>query len=335
MNNERSWTQAPSARGGSVPLIFEIFVQNGFSELELASITKTLQVANEVRAERIFKWQFVSDKPGLVAGAGGVLVRASPSIPDHGFANWMFVLGSDNPDTDTWMKRARAMHQRGLTAVFLSGAATAYIMSTKITDGAVTTHWRDAIILHETGYHPRLTNRLSEKSGNIITSAGAGSTIELVTCLISKYLASHEVTEICNHLLIPKIRSDEAEQPKQLGDNAALLNQRLSKVISIMEDAIDDPVSMETLAKQVNMSTRQIERMFKSNFDMSPARFYRKLRLKRARTLLTETQLSLVEIANATGFGSRNTFSTRFRTEFGVLPSELRAGRSLHQRFHD
>jgi len=164
-------------------------VQNGFSEFELASIIRALQAANEIKAEQFFKWQFVSDKPGLVKGASGVLVRAVPSIPDHAFANWMIVVGSENPEVETRLKRARAMHQRGLTAILLSGAATAYIKATNTTDGATTTHWRDTVILRETFYYRHLTTRFSEKSGNIITSASSGSTAELVIGLISEFLA--------------------------------------------------------------------------------------------------------------------------------------------------
>ncbi len=327
MNKQKPWTQKPNIKNGPASLTFEIFVQSGFSEFELASITKTLHATNEIKAERFFKWRFVSDKPGLIEGSGGVMVRAAPSIPDHAFADRMIVIGSENPEIATWLKRARAMHQRGTTAILLSGAATAFIKATNITDGAITTHWRDIVVLHETGYHPRLTNRFSEKTGNIITSAGSGSTAELIIGLISEFLAPHEIAELENHLWIPTIRGSETKQPKHIGENKNLFDQRLSLVICMMDSAMEDPISMERLAKKVKLSTRQIERMFNTAFAMSPARFYRRLRLKRARVLLRETQLSLIEIASATGFGSRNTFSARFRREFGVLPSEMRAGK--------
>lgn len=325
MRELRSRRQHLTNRGRSASFTFEIFVQDGFSEFELASITKTLQTANEIKAEQLFNWRFVSDKPGLVSGSRDVLVRAAPSIPDHAFADWMIVIGSENPDVEIWLKRARAMHQQGLTAILLSGAATAYIKAINATDGAITTHWRDAVILHETGYYPCLTNRFSEKSGNIITSAGSGSTVELVIGLISQHLAPHEIAELGNHLLIPMIRCSETEQPRRIGDQTNLFDQRLALVIGMMERAIEDPLTMQVLAKKAKLSTRQIERMFNQVFEMSPARFYRRLRLKRARALLKETQLSLIDIASATGFGSRDTLSTRFRSEFGVLPSTMRA----------
>ena len=50
---------------------FELFVNAGYSELELAAITHTLAQANDALVEDRFTWRFVSDVPGLVKGAPG------------------------------------------------------------------------------------------------------------------------------------------------------------------------------------------------------------------------------------------------------------------------
>jgi len=305
-------------------LKFEIFVQRGFSELELASVTTTLQAANKIRADRLFEWQFVSDEPGLVKGSSGVLVRAVPSIPDHALADWMIVLGSDNPKTNTWLKRARTMQRHGLPTILLSGAATAYIKATKITDGAITTHWRDAAFLHETGYYPRLTSRFSEKSGGIITSAGLGSTSELLIGIIAEFMAPHEIAELGSYLLIHTIRGSTTEQPKHISDNTNLFDRRISLAVSLMENAIEEPLSIQELTRKIGLSARQLERSFNVVFEMSPGRFYRKLRIKHARVLLEQTQMCLADVASATGFASTSTLSKAFRDVYNESPNEMR-----------
>lgn len=302
---------------------FEIFVQSGFSELELASVTTTLQTANKIRADRQFDWQFVSDTPGLVKSSNGILVRAAPSIPDHALADWMIVIGSDNPEISTWLKRARSMQRHGLVTILLSGAATAYIKATKISDGAITTHWRDASFLHETGYYPKLTSRFSEKSGSIVTSAGSGSTSELLIGIIAEFMAPHEIAELGNYLLIHTIRGSITEQPKHISDNTNLFDRRINQAVSLMENAIEEPLSVQEITRKIGLSTRQLERRFNVVFGMSPARFYRKLRVKRARVLLEETQMSLVDVASATGFASSSTLSKAFQSEYKKSPREM------------
>ncbi len=304
---------------------FEIFVQNGFSELELASVTTTLQTANQIRTETIFKWQFVSDKPGLVKGSSGVLVRAAPAIENHGLADLMIVIGSQKPETDVWLKRVRYMQRQGLITILLSGAATAYIRATKITHGAVTTHWRDSSILHETGYYPRLTSRFSEKSRGVITAAGSGSTAELLIGIIAEFMSPHEVAELGSNMLIHTIRRNTTEQPKHMADNTNLFDGRIRQALSLMENAIEEPLSVLELTQEMGLSQRQLERIFNAAFEMSPARFYRKLRAKRARVLLDETQISLADVACATGFTSAGTLSKAFRDAFGETPSEMRS----------
>jgi transcriptional regulator GlxA family with amidase domain len=324
--NKQEHTLQPSKNDVKPKILsFEIFVQNGFSEFELASVTTTIQAANKIRSVKLFDWRFVSDTPGFVTGATGGFVRAAPSIPDHGLADWMIVIGSEKPNVDTWLKRVRSMRRRGLVSVLLSGAATAYIKATNITEGAITTHWCDVVVLQETDYYPRLSFRFSEKSGHVITSAGSGSTTELVIGLISELLEPHEIAELASYLLIHTIRGNSTEQPKQISDNKNLLDNRIIQAVKLMEGAIEFPITVFEVSQKLDLSARQLERAFKAALNISPSKFYRQLRVKRARILLSETRMSLFEVAGATGFASSSTLTNAFREEFGESPNEMRA----------
>ena len=325
MNKHEHIIHPPKGNREFKALAFEIFVQNGFSEFELASITTTLKAANKIRSSELFNWRFVSDTPGFVKGTTGCFVRAAPSISGHGFADWMIVVGSDRPNIYTWLNRTRSMSRRGLVTVLLSGAATAYIKATKITEGAITTHWHDAVVLRETNYYPQLTSRFSEKSGNIITSAGSGSTTELVMGLISEFLMPNEIAELASYLLIHTLRGNCTEQPKQISGTNNLLDYRITQAVKLMDEAIEFPITVQAVSQKMGFSVRQLERKFQSAFAISPAKFYRKLRLKRARIILVETRMGLFEVAVATGFASSSTLSKAFREEFGESPREMRA----------
>ncbi len=303
----------------------ELFVSAGFCDLELASITHTLNTANDILARTTFTWRFVSDTPGFVSGACGMMVRAEPAIEDHGFSDVMIVVGCVKAGQTPWLRRARAMQRKALPVVLLSDAATGYIRSTKSPAGKLTTHWRDLATLAETGYHPNLTARFSENSDGIITGAGSGATSELVIGLIAPLLESVQVAELGNRLLLHTIRKSDAEQPKNIADNEALFDANVTEAIRRMENAISDPIPMADLAADLGLSTRHLERVFRKVFDDTPAKFYKRIRTKRARTMIEETLLPMVEVAVATGFGSCDTLAKAIKDEYGMTPSKMRA----------
>lgn len=308
---------------------FELFVSARYSELELAAITHTLSEANDTLVDEQFTWRYVSDVPGLVKGASGLMVRAEPAIADYGFSDVMIVVGGRQDKKPAWLSRARAMQRKARLVVLLSDAATAYIKATKSPAGRVTTHWRDISALEETGYHPNLTTRFSENSDGIITAAGAGATSELIIGLIAPQLHSSHVAELGNRLLLHTIRKSDAEQPKDIADNEGLFDVHVTQAIRLMEETLADPMPMAELTAQVGLSTRHLERVFRKVFNDSPARFYKKLRAKRARTMIEETLMPMVDIAVATGFGSVNTLAKAVKDEYGVTPSKMRARRKI------
>jgi transcriptional regulator GlxA family with amidase domain len=95
---------------------------------------------------------------------------------------------------------------------------------------------------------------------------------------------------------------------------------KLGRVIGVMETAIEEPVSPAILARDVGLSTRQLERLFRRYLDRSPKRYYMELRLGRARNLLMQTDMSVIEVALACGFASPSHFSKCYRAHYGATP---------------
>ena len=93
-----------------------------------------------------------------------------------------------------------------------------------------------------------------------------------------------------------------------------------------MEANIEEPLGLVDLAQLLSVSRRQMERLFKNNLGCSPSRYYLLLRLYRARRLLKQTSLSVVEIVSLCGFATTPHFSKCYRTHLGISPSEERSG---------
>ncbi len=322
---ETNFCKTAATKAQAKPYGFEIFVAQGFSGFEVSAITHTLTLANEIAHRDLFAWRIVSDKPGLVTGAGGMLMRAEPAIEDYGFSNAMIVVGGAGVVSASWLVRARQMQRQGRVVALLSDAAAAYIRATRAPSGQVTCHWHDAALLQEAGYHPDLTDRLSEKSDGIITAAGAGATAELVIGLIAEHLDTRQVAELGNRLLLPAIRKSDAPQPRDISGNASLFEDSVARIISLMEETVAEPLCMPSLTEQVGLSTRHVERLFRDVFQESPARFYKQLRTRKAWSMIEETMIPLADIAAATGFKTAGTMAKAVQSTYGETPTKLRA----------
>ena len=87
-----------------------------------------------------------------------------------------------------------------------------------------------------------------------------------------------------------------------------------------MEDNIEEPISPAMLAQDVGMSTRQLERLFRRYLNRSPKRYYMELRLEKARNLLMQTDMSVINVALACGFASPSHFSKCYRALYKTTP---------------
>jgi transcriptional regulator GlxA family with amidase domain len=283
-----------------------------------------LQTANMVHGTPRFAWRIISDKPGFVQGAGACLVRAEPVIPDHCLADCLIVIASRMRDPSTWLTRLRSMRRLGKAVILLADAATAYISRTQTETGAVTTQWSDAVVLRETRDLPRLTESLSEISNGIITAAGRAATPELIIGLLATELPTSESTDIGRHLLLSSIRTSSSTQPFARTTFQKFYDKPVSAALGLMEANLSEPLSISEIAAHVDTSQRCLERRFRAVFETSPGHYYKRLRVRRAHQLIQETNLPLIEIATATGFGSTGTLSTAFKKLYGMTPSDFR-----------
>ena len=106
------------------------------------------------------------------------------------------------------------------------------------------------------------------------------------------------------------MRSDRERQYVPLRAQVGVSHQSLIKVAELMEANIERTLSLERIAKETGLSRRQIERLFKRHLNCVPKRYYLELRLKRARELLLQTAMPIMDITTACGFQSPPHFSS-------------------------
>ena len=96
------------------------------------------------------------------------------------------------------------------------------------------------------------------------------------------------------------------------------------EAVSLMEANIEEPLNLDVLADCVGVSRRQLERLFNRYLHRAPSRYYMELRLSRARLLLLQTSLPLIDVAISCGFTTAPHFSKCYSDVYGRPPSNER-----------
>lgn len=103
-----------------------------------------------------------------------------------------------------------------------------------------------------------------------------------------------------------------------------LSSTSLNRVLDLIEEEIDQPLTLDRLASEARLSAFHFARTFKRTTGMAPHRFVLARKIERAKDQLMTTNLSVGEIATSLGFENLHHFRRQFRTHFGILPGTLR-----------
>jgi len=120
------------------------------------------------------------------------------------------------------------------------------------------------------------------------------------------------------------VRGAQAPQRMPVRRRLQAGSPRLGRAVELMEGNLEDPLPLEMVARAAGISLRELERLFRRWLKCPPGRYYRELRLVRARALLQQTDLAVTEVAIACGFASSAHFSRAYRQQFGHAPTAER-----------
>ena len=103
------------------------------------------------------------------------------------------------------------------------------------------------------------------------------------------------------------------------------MDWRVKHIIRVIEENHRGEFSEQAMSRSVNLSPSRLRDLFKKETGLSPMRYVRRLRLKKAETLLRTSFLSIKEVIFQSGAGDASHFVRAFKKEYGVTPSAFRA----------
>jgi AraC family carnitine catabolism transcriptional activator len=158
----------------------------------------------------------------------------------------------------------------------------------------------------------------------VMTCSGGLAGVDLMLRLIEEINGSSFSGEIADQMLHHPIRSATSPQRGTMGRSTETMRPLLREAMTLIENNIEEPLTVPKIANLLGVSQRQLERQFKKNVGCTVVQFGLLKRLQNARLLLISTDMSIRQIATASGFNTMSHFAFSFGKFFGRRPSDYR-----------
>ena len=273
-----------------LPQLFGFILVPDFSMMAVTAAIEAMRQANRLSGRELYGWRLYTADGAPIRASNGFFLPIDGDLEAASSLDTIAVCGGLQihlQDTSRLCPWLRKMARRGADIGAIC-TGSHILAKCGLLDGyTCTIHWENLAALVEQFPEIQVTNELFE--------------IDRI-----------ENAEIR--------RLETMSLPARLG----VRHPKLLSVVKQMEDNLEEPLARSELAEAAGLSTRQLERLFRKYLQRSPARFYLELRLNRARLLLLQTNMSVIDVALACGFVSASHFSKCYRDFFGHTPRKER-----------
>lgn len=311
----------------SHPQSIGFLLLDSFTLISLASAVEPLRMANQLSGRELYRWHTLTLDGGHVWASDGLQITPDADVHNSPPMDAVIVCGGVGiqrvvtREHIAWLQ-AQARKSRHLGAVCTGSWALA---CAGLLDGfECSVHWECLGAMQEAFPRINMSSRLFTLDRNRYTSSGGTAPLDMMLHLISREHGRELSAAISEMFVYERIRNEKDHQRVPLKHMLGTNQPKLQDIVALMEANLEELIELDDLAKYVDISRRQLERLFQKNLHCSPSRYYLKLRLIRARQLLKQTHMSIIEVASVVGFVSTPHFSKCYREYFGTPPKSER-----------
>ncbi len=308
---------------GARPRHFVFVLLHQFTMLSFACAIEPLRIANRMAGKTLYRWSLAGEGGEFATCSNGTAFKLDMDLCELTRDDVVLLCGGTEVQAATtrkllnWLRREA---RRGLSIGGLCTASYTLALAGLLDGKRATIHWENQDSFTEAFENVNLTKSVFVVDGNRMSTAGGTSSIDLMLKLIADDHGEELANTVADQLIYSSIRTDQDSQRLSIPTRIGVRHPKLSQVIQMMEQNLEDPISPAILARDVGMSTRQLERLFRRYLNRSPKRYYMELRLSKARNLLMQTDMSVINVALACGFASPSHFSKCYRAHYQTTP---------------
>ncbi|MGD2171184.1 MAG: GlxA family transcriptional regulator [Gammaproteobacteria bacterium] len=297
------------------------------SMMSLASALDPMRAANRIADRRLFEWRIATLNGKSARLTCDLVIEPDTALDANLRGDVLIVIASFNQQHHAGPAHLKLLKRLARNFSIVGGIeAGSWILARSglLQGKSATTHWED---LEEFATcYPALDVKPDRFviDGRVFTTGGASPTFDFMLYLIRRRFGYPLAMEVSSVFIYDGVHSATDNQPLVSLGMLENSEPRVAAAIQVMEQHIDDTLSIAQVAAQVDLSVRMLEYLFKQTLDLSPAAYYRRLRLQTARRMVVDTRLKLQEIAIRTGFNSLSSFSRLFRNHYRQSPGECR-----------
>ncbi len=295
-----------------------------YSLIAVANALEPLRMANRLFGRDVYEWSIISADGRPTEASSGISLSPTAALDKLGQVDIVFVCGGINVRdavSPVLLASLRRLAERRVPLGGLCTGGYALARAGLLDNFRATIHWENLSALREEFPRVRISDQLFTIDRERYTCSGGTAPLDLMLNLIRARLGARISQLVSEQFIVERVRKDTDRQYVPLRAQIGISHRGLLRVAQLMEEHIEKPLSLEQIAKATGLSRRQIERLFKRDLNCVPKRYYLELRLRRARELLLQTAMPIMDITAACGFQSPPHFSKCYRALFGHPPS--------------
>jgi transcriptional regulator GlxA family with amidase domain len=304
------------------------FILNpNFSMIAFTAAVEPLRIANRLSGRDLYDWRIYSVDGRPVRSSCHIELSPEGDLEQAGKIETVVVCSGIDvhlQNDKALLSWLRKIDRRGADIGAICTATYILAKAGLLDDYRCTIHWENLPSFCEEFPEIEVTTELFEIDRNRFTCSGGTAAIDLMLNMIARQHGHELAAQVADQFMHERIRDEHDHQRMSLPARLGVRHAKLLSVIGLMEQNLEEPLSRSGLAASASLSTRQLERLFRKYLNRSPARYYLELRLNKARLLLLQTNMSVIDVALACGFVSASHFSKCYRDFFGRTPRKER-----------
>ena len=296
---------------------------------------ETLRIANKVAGEKRFEWKTLSAGAAPVAASNGVEINPDCNIGDANRDCLLLVCAGYDPLAGLESETRYLLRSHARQGGQLGGVDTGAVILAELgllSGYRVVLHWEAEAGFRENYPDIPIDDTVYVFDRERLTTSGGTATGEAILAWIASVESPNLALQTAADMVHGRIREANEKQldsdsmqrslPFPGTDNAEPVHfdTILSRTVQCMELNLEEPLSIQYLAKKEAVGKRRLLQLFRSYFNETPSSYYMGLRLFHARSLLASTTMSAATIGNACGFSSPAWFSRAYVKRYGIPP---------------